>query len=130
MIILTLRTDKPESELAIFNNLIKIDEIKWQANRVLADTIHLKIKELLDRQSLSWQDIKGIVCYKGPGSFTGLRIGLSVANALAYSLQIPIMGKSSINWQLMGVNDLLNGNNDKITLPEYGGEVKITKPKK
>ncbi|MEI6237744.1 MAG: tRNA (adenosine(37)-N6)-threonylcarbamoyltransferase complex dimerization subunit type 1 TsaB [Candidatus Saccharibacteria bacterium] len=130
MIILTLRTDKPESELAIFDDLTKLIEIKWLANRILADTIHLQIKKLLDDQNLSWQDIKGVVCYRGPGSFTGLRIGLSVANALAYGLQIPIVGKSTANWQILGIKDLLNGNNDKIALPEYGGEIKITKPKK
>lgn len=130
MIVLTIKTDKPEAEISIFNDLIMLDKIKWQANRVLADTIHIKIKDLLTNSSFEWQNIDGIVCYKGPGSFTGLRIGLSVANALAYGLQIPVVADSSKNWQCMGIRALLAGENEKITLPEYGSEVKITKPKK
>lgn len=37
--------------------------------------------------------LKGIEVETGPGSFTGLRVGVSVANALAYSLGIPVNGK-------------------------------------
>lgn len=130
MIILTIRTDKPESEIALFDNQDKIDEIIWQAHRTLADTIHLKIKGLLDKNSRDWQDIKGIVCFKGPGSFTGLRIGLTVGNTLAYGLEIPIIGSSGNNWQNNGTKELLAGKNQKIIIPNYGAEVKITKPKK
>jgi tRNA threonylcarbamoyladenosine biosynthesis protein TsaB len=130
LIFLTIKTDNPEAEIALFDDLKKLDEIKWQANRVLADTIHTKIKELLINDELKWQDINGVVCYKGPGSFTGLRIGLSVANALAYGLDIPVVSNSSKNWQCIGVEALMGGKNDKITLPEYGSEAKITNPKK
>jgi tRNA threonylcarbamoyladenosine biosynthesis protein TsaB len=130
LIVLTIKTDNPEAEVALFDDLKQVDKIKWQANRILADTIHIKIKDLLTNSKLKWQDINGMVCYKGPGSFTGLRIGLSVANALAYGLDIPVVSNSSKNWQRMGIEALLGGKNDKITLPEYGSEAKITKPKK
>jgi len=130
MIILSLRTDKLESEIALFNDDKKINELVWPAHRILADTIHLKIKELLGNNQLSWQDIQGLVCFKGPGSFTGLRIGLTVANALAYSLKVPIVGGQGENWQNQAINRLLVGKNEIAVMPEYGGEVKITKPKK
>jgi tRNA threonylcarbamoyladenosine biosynthesis protein TsaB len=130
MIILSVRTDKPEAELALFNSSKKVDEIIWLAHRTLADSIHVKTKELLDRNKLSWQDIEGLICYKGPGSFTGLRIGLTVANTLAYAQSIPIIGASGENWQKVAINNLVKGNNDSVVTPIYGGEVKITKPKK
>lgn len=40
-----------------------------------------------------WEDLKGIEVRVGPGSFTGLRVGVSVANALGFSLNIPVNGK-------------------------------------
>lgn len=130
MLILAIRTDKAESELALFDDQKLIGQIIWEAHRTLADTIHKKIKELLGSYSYEWSDIKGVVCFKGPGSFTGLRIGLSVANAMAYSLNIPITGKTGDDWRSDAINDLLAGKNEKLILPEYGGEVHITKPKK
>jgi tRNA threonylcarbamoyladenosine biosynthesis protein TsaB len=130
MIILTIRTDKPISELALFNDDKKIDEITWQAHRSLADTIHTQIKGLLNKNCLILKDINGIVCFKGPGSFTGLRIGLTVGNTLALGLGIPIVGTSGKNWQQKGVKDLPKGKNDKIILPKYGKEAHITIPKK
>ena len=134
MIILVIRTDRPEAELYLYDGLKKLAEKKWQAHRKLAETIHKKIKELLEGQSLSeglsFQDIEGIVCFAGPGSFTGLRIGLSVANALAYAQNIPIVASAGDNWIEQGVNGLLAGKNDKIALPIYGLPAATTSPKK
>jgi tRNA threonylcarbamoyladenosine biosynthesis protein TsaB len=129
MIILTLRTDKPEAELALFDSETKLNGISWQAHRELAETIHTKIRELLETQSKSLQDLEAVVAYQGPGSFTGLRIGLSVANALADSLDVPIVGAMSDEWQINGIKRLLIGERDPVVMPEYGAPVHITTPK-
>lgn len=130
MLILAIRSDQAEAELLLFNDYQKIDEIKWLAHRILADTLHLKIKELLTRNNLNWPAINGIICFIGPGSFTGLRIGISVANALAYSLSIPIIGGKNHNWQTASIAKLLTGQNQKILIPEYGHQAHITLPQK
>ncbi|MEI9913483.1 MAG: tRNA (adenosine(37)-N6)-threonylcarbamoyltransferase complex dimerization subunit type 1 TsaB [Candidatus Saccharibacteria bacterium] len=130
MIILSLKTDQPESEFALFNDHERVAEIKYLAHKDLADTIHLKIVELLKSQNLDWQNIEGVICFKGPGSFTGLRIGLSVANSLAYGLDIPIVGEQDNDWQTKAINKLLQKQNDKTVMPFYGAEPNITKPKK
>jgi tRNA threonylcarbamoyladenosine biosynthesis protein TsaB len=129
MIILTLRTDNPEAELALFDSETKLNGIIWQAHRELAETIHTKIRELLETQSKSLQDLEAVVAYQGPGSFTGLRIGLSVANALADSLDVPIVGAMSDDWQINGIKRLLIGERDPVVMPEYGAPVHITTPK-
>ena len=51
------------------------------------------ILKLLQTSNYGLKDLQGIEVEKGPGSFTGLRVGVSVANALAYSLNIPVNGK-------------------------------------
>jgi len=130
VIILTFRTDKPISELALFNDDKKVGEILWEADRTLADAIHIKIKELLQKNSCTLTGIGGIVCFEGPGSFTGLRIGLTVANTFAYSLGCPIVPETGKAWRQKGVKRLLKGENDKIALPKYGAEAHITPPKK
>jgi tRNA threonylcarbamoyladenosine biosynthesis protein TsaB len=130
MIILSIKTDQTLAELNLYNGLDVVDKLSWEAHRTLADTIHLKLEELLKRNLLTWQKIEGIVCFKGPGSFTGLRIGLSVANALAYSLKCPIISATGKNWQKDGIKKLLAGKDEKVALPHYGSEANITKPKK
>jgi tRNA threonylcarbamoyladenosine biosynthesis protein TsaB len=47
------------------------------------------IDSLLKKASLKAADLDGVICMKGPGSFTGLRIGYSIAKGLALSLSIP-----------------------------------------
>jgi tRNA threonylcarbamoyladenosine biosynthesis protein TsaB len=130
MKILTLRTDKPEAELGLYDDNKQVAYLKWPAHRELADTIHKQLKEMLDESIISLNDIQGIVCFKGPGSFTGLRIGLSVANALAYSQNLPIIASSGEQWLEQGVKRLLSGQNDKVAIPEYGAPANTTSPRK
>jgi tRNA threonylcarbamoyladenosine biosynthesis protein TsaB len=130
VIILTLRTDKPEAEIGLYDNETQLAYEIWTAHRELAETIHKKLSNLLTQLNKSIDNIEGIVCFKGPGSFTGLRIGLTVANALVYAQGIPVVAKSNSNWIEEGIRDLLDGQNDKVALPEYGAEANITQPRK
>ncbi len=130
MIVLTLRTDKPEAEIGIYDGQKESVYETWQAHRQLAETIHRVIAKNLQLASLGLDDLEGIVVFKGPGSFTGLRIGLSVANALADSLEIPIVGATGDDWISEGMNSIINGENQGVVLPEYGAQPHITKPKK
>jgi tRNA threonylcarbamoyladenosine biosynthesis protein TsaB len=130
MKILTIKTDKPEAEVGLYEDQKQLNYIKWQADRQLSSTLNFKIKEILNQSSISLESIGGVVVFKGPGSFTGLRIGFSVANALAYSLQKPIVGLGGEAWLQAGINKLLAGKNDKIALPDYGAPAKTTASKK
>lgn len=130
MIILAVRTDKPQSELGLFEDDKKLDYFVWEAHRSLAETIHTKIDELLKKNQRNLDDLGGIVAFAGPGSFTGLRIGLSVANALAYSRGLPIVAKQNPQWLEQGIADLLSGKSDKVAVPEYGQAAKTTQPRK
>ncbi len=130
MIILSIRSDNPQAEIGLFDDSKKLAYETWQAHRELSSTIHTKIEKLLADQNKAWQDIEGIICYKGPGSFTGLRIGITVANTVAAELKIPIASSTGDDWADCAIADLGRGANEKLALPEYGGEIHITQQKK
>lgn len=130
MLVLTIRTDKPEAEIGLYDGQSQLAYESWHAHRQLAETLHTKITELLASSTMQLSDIQGIVCYKGPGSFTGLRIGLTTANALAYSFNIPIIAQGEENWQALGIEGLQHGKNEQAVSPEYGAPVHITQQKK
>lgn len=131
MILLTIRTDKPEAELGLYNDHQQLAYVIWPAHRQLAETIHLKIQKLLEDQQMKLENIQAVVIFKGPGSFTGLRIGFSVANALSYSLKIPIVASDNTEtWIKMGISRLETGENETVALPEYGSPPHITQPKR
>lgn len=128
--ILALRTDEPESEIGLYVNGEEVAYLKWYAHRQLAETIHQKLQDTLDSRGKKWADVAGVVVYRGPGSFTGLRIGMSVANALAYSLGVPVVGASGDNWLIDGFAALQAGRGNASAVPEYGSAANVTKPKK
>jgi tRNA threonylcarbamoyladenosine biosynthesis protein TsaB len=128
--ILVLRTDKPEAELGLYDGQEQIAYQTWQAHRQLAETIHIKIRDLLKQHKHDLVDITGIVVYQGPGSFTGLRIGMSVANALAYSLDIPVAVGPGDEWIEKGISILLAAPSKRPVVPDYGAHVHTTKPRK
>ena len=130
MLILTLRTDKPEAEVGVYEDQQELVYDKWEAHRQLAETLHSRIEKNLQGIGKDWAAIGGIVVFQGPGSYTGLRIGISVANALAASLEIPIVGNGGDNWLDEGVKTLASGANDKHVLPEYGAPAFTTAPRK
>jgi len=130
MVILALRTDKPEAEIGLFDGSEKIAYEIWEAHRQLAETLHKKIEEILHAAQKDWKDVAGIVVYEGPGSFTGLRIGIATANAIAYSLDVPIVAMQTDDWAAKGIERLMAGERDEIALPFYGQDAHITPPKK
>lgn len=104
---------------------------EWEAGRELARGLHVFLRDRLAEHGQGFTSITGIGVMKGPGSFTGLRIGLTILNTLADTLHIPIVGiEMSDDWQDKVLRRLVSGENDRIVLPYYGREATITKPRK
>ena len=101
-------------------------DFEWQAGRTLARGL----LKFLEEKTGDLRDISGIGVMKGPGSFTGLRIGLTVANTLADSLNIPIVGAMGEDWRETALSKLRAGESEKIVMPEYGAAAHITAPRK
>lgn len=128
--ILAIRTDKPEAEIYLYDSNKKVDEVIWLAHRELSATILKKIEDLLKNNSIENSDISGVVVFRGPGSYTGLRIGVTVANAYAYSLKAPVVGAGGESWVVDGVTALEDAEIGEFVVPEYGGSANITTPRK
>lgn len=61
-----------------------------------SDALPQAIAELLARNNVAMSSLTGLVAGLGPGSFTGLRIGLSCLKGLSYALKVPLTGASSL----------------------------------
>ena len=64
------------------------------------------IKEILDTNNIGVKDLNEILVVNGPGSFTGVRIGVTIAKTLAYTLNIPIKTITSLEMYACGKKDL------------------------
>jgi tRNA threonylcarbamoyladenosine biosynthesis protein TsaB len=127
--ILLLDTSTPMCKLTFIESDWHYND-QWQADRQLAKGLLGYLQQQLQKNDRTFDDISGIGVFKGPGSFTGLRIGLTVLNTLADANSVPIVGVSGEAWQSAALDRLQRAENDKIVLPLYGSDANITKPRK
>lgn len=123
--ILGLKTSDENIELQLDEYFIKI-----AVGRQMSEQILTIINQNLAKKGKTWQDLTGLVVFRGPGGYTSLRIGITVMNTLAMSLQIPIVGVEGDKWWQNGLDKLANNQNDEIITPIYLRPVYVTKPKK
>ncbi len=129
--LLGIKTDNPICEMYLYdNNGTSVATKIWQADRQLAHFLLKKLDEFLVDNKSSFDEISGLFVFKGPGSFTGLRIGVTVMNTIAYSQDISIVGVEGEGWLDLAISRLLAKENDQVVMPEYGAEARITKPRK
>ena len=129
--ILALKTDGPTFEMRLLHQSTGGHDsiFSWDDKRTLADHLLGRIIDIMSEHENRLSDLTGIIIFSGPGSFTSLRIGHSVANALADSLGIAVIGTSGDQWVQRGIEALNTLSPGRPALPEYGAEAHITKPK-
>ena len=129
--VLTLKTADMTTELGLWRSADQSVAIEsWESGRQLADDLLPRIERLLSGHDAVFKDLAGLVVFAGPGSFTSLRIGLTVANTIAYANDCPIVSASGDDWIKGGFIKLKSAKSGDFTLPEYGAEANITQPKK
>lgn len=69
-----------------------------------AEKLHVFIEEILQETKLSYKDLSGIAVSQGPGSYTGLRIGVSAAKGLCFALDIPLISIDTLQVLASQVN--------------------------
>ena len=105
MISLFLNTSIDFLSVAVVKDNVVLDSFYTKLNNDLSKITLSVIDDMFSRLSISKRDINRIVCVNGPGSFTGLRIGVTIAKVWAYSLNIDIVGVSSLYVLATGVED-------------------------
>jgi tRNA threonylcarbamoyladenosine biosynthesis protein TsaB len=61
-----------------------------------AEKLHLFIQDVIQEAAISFSQLSAIAVSQGPGSYTGLRIGVSAAKGLSYALQIPLISVDTL----------------------------------
>jgi tRNA threonylcarbamoyladenosine biosynthesis protein TsaB len=92
MPILGIETATLVSSVAIATENNLLAEITLQTKQTHSELLMPHIAKILDMAGINKTDLKAIAVSIGPGSFTGLRIGLATAKALSYALKIPLVG--------------------------------------
>ena len=75
-----------------------------------ASMLTVFIEEILKENGLRAHDLEAIAVSKGPGSYTGLRIGVSVAKGIAYAASIPLIGIETTYSMFRGMSEMWNKN--------------------
>ena len=96
--ILSLSTAEQGCSLSVFEHKKLICEEYWADKQTHSKRLTTMVENLLDnRAGFGLSKIDGFIAAKGPGSFTGLRIGISVIKGLAYAMSKPDAGVSSLD---------------------------------
>ncbi len=95
--ILAIDTASHVAGIALYDEDGVAAEHTWTSRAHHTVDLMPNIVTLLQQQRLTSADLAGIAVGRGPGSFTGLRIGLSVAKGLALAQGIPVVGVPSLH---------------------------------
>ncbi len=95
MILLAIDTASTRLQLALLR-AGRVDVFSEDMAQGQAERIFPAIADLLERNGVAYGDLARLACTTGPGSFTGLRIGLSAARGLGLALRIPVLGVPSL----------------------------------
>ena len=92
--LLAIDTSTTQAGIALYDGQVQA-EVAWRAGRDHGRQLLPVIHETLARLGLTPTDLTAIGAARGPGSFTGLRVGLSVGRGLAFALGLPLYGIGS-----------------------------------
>jgi len=102
MIILNIDTATENASICISKEGVPIGTKVNGEQKDHAAWIQVAISELLKEVALTMQDLQAVAVTEGPGSYTGLRVGMATAKGLCYALQIPLITVSTLKAMAYG----------------------------
>lgn len=94
-LILALDTSTPTASVALVG-ASGLCVLRTEPSRTHGPTVLLLIEEVLKEAGVAPEELAAVACGRGPGSFTGLRIGLATAKGLCFGLGVPLILPSSL----------------------------------
>jgi tRNA threonylcarbamoyladenosine biosynthesis protein TsaB len=94
-VLLALDTSTAQAGIALYDGRVRA-ELIWWSGRNHARQLMPTIRHALDLVGGRVGELSAVAAARGPGSFTGLRVGLAVARGLAFALDIPLYGLTSL----------------------------------
>jgi len=125
-IILYLDTASDETVVVLFDGDNLLAEKNWNGYGDLSERLLMEIDLILSENNIKKTELSLIAVNDGPGSYTGLRIGVTCANFLAWSLGIALATGKIENGKL----SFAELEKNHFVLPKYLREAHITAPKK
>lgn len=96
MRVLSIDTSSSICSIAVLEDNKILKEVHNKSEREHSETLMPMLNELLESLNFTLDDINLIACTKGPGSFTGIRIGIATVKAFADAKNIPVIGVNSL----------------------------------
>lgn len=104
-IILNIETSSENCSVALSRNGVSVASLQNSESRSHAVVLTVLINELLQNNQLAIRDLDAVAVSKGPGSYTGLRIGVSVAKGLCYGANKPLIAINTLECMLFGLKN-------------------------
>ena len=112
--ILSMETSSVICGVSLHENGECIAEKYLKEPRVHAEKLVLLAEQLFEDQKIRIQKLKAVVVSAGPGSFTGLRIGMSFAKGLVFPHQLPLAAVNTMKAYMAGTIDGIKRNNNPL----------------
>ncbi len=106
-VILSIETSTPTSSIALHEDGKLISSQHIHVDKSHAEYLTLSIKNLLETSEFSMKSVNALAVSKGPGSYTGLRIGTSTAKGICYALDVPLIAINTLEAMAYGMAKLL-----------------------
>ena len=130
MILYINTADAAHISLALIEKGVLVHEKTVQASFQQEELLLTTIQDILQKTGDDITSISSIAVVDGPGGFSSLRIGVTVANALAFALAIPIQAIAIDVDPAMVDEKKAKPVTDQFVVPAYGSEPHISMPKK
>lgn len=124
--LLAIDTATRVASIALYNSDGVVAELTWRSRENHTVELTAQIVQVMDLARVAKSDLQAIGVALGPGSFTGLRVGMSVAKGLAFGAQIPLLGIPTLDalahahaWQSLPIWAVLAAGRGRYSVARY-----------